>query len=539
MLKVFLVEDEFIVREGIRNNIDWEAEGFQFCGDAADGELAFPLIKDTQPDIIITDICMPFMDGLELSRLVKKELPKSRIIILSGHEEFSYAKEAIAIGVTEYLLKPISGAELIKTVKRIGNQITRERLETSHYERYKREMAENEKEIRRRFFNELVSGSFSLARVLERAKELDIDLGAQYYQIILFKHDTPIGDESATRESASLDKELAGLYSRYKNVIVFDRMIDGIALLIKGDTQEELGETRQDLVIQSTAILARYLTTRYFGGIGKPVDRLTLLNEAFQAAAHAFSYRFILGRSAIISANDLPVQQGYWDNASLGGAKLSSVDLRKTEEFLKSGEADEIPIFVEEFLKSLGGAQDSYLLKQYILMNIYFTVVTFLREIGAEETNVEEPFTNRDRIEDMLHDSQIAKAYLLKLFTTAMETRDVLRNSRYHRVIEQAKEYIHEHYAEDTLSLNEVASYVHISPSHFSAVFSRETGSSMIKYLTDLRMAKAKELLKCTDMRCVDISLAVGYKDPHYFSYLFRKIHNCTPMQYRSSKANA
>jgi two-component system response regulator YesN len=117
MLKVFLVEDEIVMREGIKNNIEWEREGYQFAGEASDGELAFPMIKEIKPDILITDIKMPFMDGLELSRLVKKELPNIKIIILSGYDEFEYAKEAIKIGVTDYLLKPMSGAKLLEAVK--------------------------------------------------------------------------------------------------------------------------------------------------------------------------------------------------------------------------------------------------------------------------------------------------------------------------------------------------------------------------------------------------------------------------------------
>ena len=113
MLKVFLVEDEVVMRNGIKNNIPWEQEGFEFVGEASDGELAYPLIKREKPDILITDIRMPFMDGLELSRLVKKELPQIKIIILSGYNEFDYAKNAISIGVTDYLLKPISSAKIL------------------------------------------------------------------------------------------------------------------------------------------------------------------------------------------------------------------------------------------------------------------------------------------------------------------------------------------------------------------------------------------------------------------------------------------
>ena len=125
MVKVFLVEDEFIVREGIKN-MNWEACGLSFCGEASDGELAFPLIKREQPDIVITDIRMPFMDGLELSRLIKKELPEIKIIILSGHEEFEYAKAAIQIGIEEYLLKPINGDELLQAVNHVAEKIKEE-----------------------------------------------------------------------------------------------------------------------------------------------------------------------------------------------------------------------------------------------------------------------------------------------------------------------------------------------------------------------------------------------------------------------------
>ena len=120
MLKVFLAEDEIVMREGIKNNIDWQGEGFEFVGDAGDGELAYPIIQKTRPDILITDIKMPFMDGLELSRLVKHELPETKIILLSGYDEFQYAKEAIDIGITDYLVKPVTGAQLIGTLKKIG-----------------------------------------------------------------------------------------------------------------------------------------------------------------------------------------------------------------------------------------------------------------------------------------------------------------------------------------------------------------------------------------------------------------------------------
>ncbi len=136
MVKVFLVEDETIIRRGIRDNIDWTSHGFEFVGEAGDGEYAYPLILKTKPDILVTDIKMPFMDGLELSRLVKKTLPNTRIIVLSGYNEFDYAKEAIKIGISDYLLKPVSSAGLVDALKKAADEIREEREKTKLLERY-------------------------------------------------------------------------------------------------------------------------------------------------------------------------------------------------------------------------------------------------------------------------------------------------------------------------------------------------------------------------------------------------------------------
>ena len=114
---MFLVEDEIVTREGIRDNVDWGAAGFEFCGEASDGEIAIPLIEESNPDVLITDIKMPFMDGLQLSKIVREHMPWVKIIILSGHDEFDYAQSAVKLGVTEYLLKPVSANDLSRVLK--------------------------------------------------------------------------------------------------------------------------------------------------------------------------------------------------------------------------------------------------------------------------------------------------------------------------------------------------------------------------------------------------------------------------------------
>ncbi len=537
MIKIFFVEDEFIVREGIKNNIHWASEGFQFCGEAADGELALPLIQSEKPDIVITDIRMPFMDGLELSRMIKKELPQCKIIILSGHEEFSYAQEAIRLGVTQYLLKPINSTELIDVVKRIGKQILREQEERENYERYKKEMTENGQSHRLKLFNEMVAGSLSIFKILDMGRELGLKLSAKYYQIVLLKYSLASFDESFSAELLSLTEQFNRLDTCDDNIILFDRAIEGWALLIKGDSLEHLNVVRKDYLSRLKSLFEQYPEVRYFGGIGSAVDRLAKLPESFENAQRVFAQRFILERNDIIGCEVCLAPKRDAEDIRQDMKELGSLDLKKVKDFLSGGEINEITFFVEKFLNSIGNASErSLLFRQYVFMDIYITVITFLKEIGAEEVPLEEPFSGQEQMLELVNDLQKAKSYLINIFTEALKRRETLRTKRYHRIIEQAKEYIRGHYANDELSLNEVAEYVNISPSHFSSVFSRETGQSFIRYLTDLRMGKAKELLKCSDLRCSEIGLNVGYKDPHYFSYLFKKLYSCSPMQYRASK---
>lgn len=478
------------------------------------------------------------MDGLELSRLVKKELPGSKIIIISGHEEFGLAREALKIGVTEYLLKPISAAELLKAVKHVGNQLIAERIEKENYERYRNEIEGYEMDTRRRFFDEMVEGKISPAEILERGKELRIELGAQYYQIILFKYNNTVGAEVDTDELTMLSQELNQINSRYPKIILFDRALEGSAFIIKADTLEQLALTRKEFLAQVRNVMARYQEVRYFGGIGTPVSRLKHLRESFETAARAFSHRFILDRCDILDYENLAVLMEFELDASMQKVQqLESMDSKRAELFLRNGEASEIKFFVEEIFKVFTGVgEKSVLLRQYFVLNIYITVINFIKDMGMTKVLEAEPFKGQELMKDVITDVKKAKDYVERIITTAIETRDVLRTNRYRKVIEKAKEFINNHYKDDTLSLNEVAAYVNFSPSHFSAVFSREAGKSFIRYLTDLRIKKAKELLKCSDMLCQDVSIAVGYKDPHYFSYLFKKTCNCSPVQYRAER---
>lgn len=247
MVKVYLVEDEIIIRQSIKNSIDWEKEGYEFVGDASDGELALPVILKEKPDILITDIRMPFMDGLELSRMVKAELPDIKIVILSGYDDFEYAKQAIKIGVAEYLLKPVSSAVLLEHLSEIAEKVRDEREDLALKKVYYQEMQENEELIKMKFLGELISGKLSLADAMEKGKRFHMNLSGPFYRIILFKFIQEDHVQAEQSEALAGAYEAVGGYvDRFRDVFRFQRGVEGWAFLLTS-VEEDHGDSDKSL----------------------------------------------------------------------------------------------------------------------------------------------------------------------------------------------------------------------------------------------------------------------------------------------------
>jgi len=534
MLKIFLVEDEFIVREGIKNNVQWSEHGYEFCGEASDGELAFPMIQKMKPDIVITDIKMPFMDGLELSKLIKKELPNTEIILLTGYQEFEYAKEAIKIGVAEYLSKPINGEELLKAVDGIAIKIKEKQKEREIREKYIKEMEENSLKEKREFFQCLVTGSKSAAELLGMADKLGVDLSAMWYNVVLIKlqskkhaHDEYSNGLVRVEEKR---KELDAAYQ----VLTFDRNLEGRALIFKADTQEELENMQSEYLKRMQDLLEEHSYIRYFGGIGTPVNRLREIPISFENASHAFAHRYLVKESCFLYSNEIenatyPEKEGF----NLNDVDPKMISRGKIIEFLKLGEAEETIYFVDEFFKRMGpNAMNSAIFRQYIVMDAYFCVMEFLEELGVRRDDIKNP----DITAQEFQNKETAIKYVTELIKTAVELREKTASNRYGTVVNEVMRYIEKNYADEELSLNHLAAQVNFSPSHLSMVFSQQTGQTIIKCLTDCRLNKAKALLRCTTKKTNEIANEIGYKDPHYFSYLFKKTYGMTPTQYRGGK---
>lgn len=535
MLKVFLAEDEFIIREGIKNNIDWQAYGYEFCGEASDGELAFPLIQKTRPDILITDIKMPFVDGLALSRLVKKELPETEIIILSGYEEFDYAKEAIQIGVARYLLKPINGETLLQEIDSVAEIILGKQKEKEIREKYQKEMEENSLRDQMDLFQHLVTGDCSMEELLSVADKLDLKIMAPWYSIVLLKIQSMKHDyEEYSGSIVVVDERIVKL-AEPEHVLIFDRALEGRAFLFKADSEEELLAYQKEYLGDVKEVLSGYANLRYFGGIGTPVNRLREIPASFEDASHAFAHRYLVAESCILDSS-LLMQEGAAEQEDfrISAVNPEQIDRAKMQEFLRTGDLDEVVYFVDEFFGKLdGGAMKSRIFRQYITMDAYFSIVDFLKGLGLQKDEIEAP----DQDSSILQDEKSAMDYIVRIMEKALVLREKKASSRYEDVVSEVIHYIEDNYAQEELSLNLLASHVNFSPNHLSMIFSQQTGQTLIRYLTDYRMNRAKELLRCSSKKSSVISMEVGYKDPHYFSYLFKKTQGMTPTQYRGGRA--
>lgn len=536
-IKVFLVEDEMVIRRGIKNSIDWEKEGYIFCGEASDGELAYPMIIKEKPDILITDIRMPFMDGLELCKLVKKELPNIKILILSGYDEFDYAKEAIRLGVTEYLLKLISSGKLLEALNGVSESIRREKEDKDLVRKYMEEMRENTEHEKQKFFEQMIVGNLSMADALETGKKYEMNLSAGMYNLLLFRF--TLGEEN--RKSGELLGEaeyaIEKLTERLEYVFEFQRGVEGWAFLLMADNEEQMSERVKELSKDLEEIMKNYSTIAYFGGIGQPVARLRELEESFREAERALAARFTMELNRIISVEDIRMAQNVDTLDDIEITSFGEIEKTRTmlEKFLNNGAEDEIDEFVDVYINELPEENlKSVLMRQYIIMDAYIVMMSFCEKIEGIEGEMQAQSEELKNSMKTIQTLEEIKNYIRMLLKKIIGVRDTISGRRYSDIIEIAKDQIRKTYMSDEISLNTIAAEVGMSPSYFSSIFSKEMGKTFVEYLTEIRMDRAKELLMCSSMKTSEIGYEVGYKDPHYFSYIFKKTQNCTPKEFRA-----
>lgn len=545
MLKIFLAEDEVVVRETIKRMIPWEKLGFELVGEAADGEMALPLLLRQQPDLLITDIKMPFMDGLTLARLAKKEIPGLKVVILSGYDDFNYAKQAIGIGVEDYLLKPITKNALIERLSEIRSRYEHEKTQKEYYEKFQREMQAYEKNSSRDFFEALVGGSMDMMEVYKRAEKLGLDIVAEAYNVLIFTMNCDEDfsgqrDEYSSWEAESLEL-LENFFAGHSSAMLFRSNIFSYGVLLKGQ-RETIEENTRVCVDEIRKILSRQDGRReWFLAVGQSVERLSQIQKSYHTASRAFSQRYLYDENILyydeMETMEHPGGQAETeDNAYLQKVDVNALNPAILQKFLSNGLQEETENFVKDYFYAIGQEpMESLVFRNYVILNVRFSVISFIKGLGCD-TNEMESADTEEVLAESGKNMESAIAYAKKMISQAIEIRDQNSGNKNRSILKTAVDFIDSHYMDEEISLNTVANVANVSSNHFSALFSQNMGQTFIEYLTTLRMNKAKELLRCTGMRSSEIAGEIGYKDAHYFSYLFKKTQGMTPSDYRKAR---
>ena len=539
MLKVFLVEDESIVREGLKNNIPWHEYGYQFTGEASDGEMALPMIRKIRPDVLITDIKMPFMDGLALSRIVTQEIPDIKIVIISGYDEFEYAQQAIRVGVEQYLLKPITKNTLRKVLLEVREKIESEQEQRSYLETFQNEMKEYENYARRSFLEKVFSGVFSVQQIYEEAAKISLDLDGPCYNLALLnlqvKRQNP---EYAMQEPEGVGEVREALFRyflRFPKYLIFQWNISLYGVLIKGEA-DQMEELKEQCIYNIEKICSQQVfSLEWCVAVGEPVERLSLLPECYAKVNHILAHRFFNPQRHILTekdAEELLLGQDLNSFASVDSAKVNPDII---EGFLREGKQEEIKDFVNGYLAGVKDALESRLFRDYLLLNVRFTTVNYMEMIGVNQQDFL-PEDDDQKVREASGSGANIDAYMLELLERALALRDRENENQGKHVLKKGLKYIEENFSEESFSLNSVAGAIGVSSNYFSSIFSQEMQITFIEYVTKKRMEKAKKLLSQTQLHSSEIAGEVGYKDPHYFSFVFKKTVGCTPREYRNGK---
>ncbi|MCL2243478.1 MAG: response regulator [Treponema sp.] len=528
MYKVFLVEDEIVVREGIRNNIPWDQTQYSLAGEASDGEMALSMIQDIKPDILITDIRMPFMDGLTLSRIVKKNLPWIKIIIISGHDEFEYAKEAIGVGVEEYLLKPVSSQEMCKTLDKIAKRIDDEKENLLNIEKLKAQVRSSTDILRDKWLSDFMNGNIPAADAIEQGREFGVDLLARSYIVLAVGIKSPQEKEG---QLVPVKIIFQSILEKHDNSIWFQENEKNYIILLK-----EISDNADELAY-SIAQALKYEIERKTGnkvmiGIGPKAQRIGEVINSFSTARRIVNYGITHGHSLIADEKMLARDEKGFDPSPLLNVNDDMLLTR-----LKYASKKDVDSIISEYTKILDGDfSENKMLIFFIFGEIIVAASKIVEAFGGDIRKIAPYSLNKNDIEGIASSRDFFHEKVKELFYAVIEYRDVHTEGRYQSIIVKSREFIDRNFNSDDISLYSTASYVGISPNYLSTIFAQETGENFIEYLTRVRIEKAKQLLWETAMKNADIAYETGFNDPHYFSNFFKKNTGMSPREFRLLK---
>jgi two-component system response regulator YesN len=531
MYKLLIVDDEALVREAIKEQMNWAELGYECIGDCEDGVEALEFVKCHKPDVVLTDIGMPFMNGMELTLELSVHYPSVKVIILTGYDDFDYAQQALKLQAVDYILKPITAAELETVLRKLSGEMDAENRHNQDYEQLRRQLTESLPLLKERFLERMVTSpltdkqrelSFSYYRLeWEGPWLIELAIDADEFALDL---PSTLSDQQLIQFAVfNIAQEIA---AKYKGTAIFRDRENRVIALLSAEDPDELQERAMLVADEIHAAVSAYLPIVISIGISH-VGRLTdnSLSLVHQSALSALDYRYVIGSNTIIRITDMEQRKR---------PELLSVVTWESELItkLKTGTPQEM----DEWIAKLFGVFREHVFPIDVC-HIYLQriVLTLMHTLYEMDSNSSRMFGANNPITEinLLPTLDEIEVWMKQLCSQAVSVIKSMRDDQSVLQIEKAMEYVRQHYKDPELSLKSVCKHVSMSSSYFSSIFKQNMGRTFVEFVTQERMEKAKELLHLTAMKSYEIAYAVGYSDPHYFSGAFKKHTGDTPTDYR------
>jgi two-component system response regulator YesN len=527
---VFLVEDEVVAREGIRDNVTWEACGFTFAGEASDGEAALPIIEQVRPDVLITDIRMPFMDGLQLTRLVRSRLPSTHVLVLSGYDDFAFAQTAIQLGVVEYLLKPVSAADLERALLKMKRLLDDQGAAAADRSQLQNQVQESLGLRREDLLLRVCLGDVDTFEALDLGRDTGLALAARAYVVLIAR--ATVATRSEPRQLQAVQARLQQCCSGSPDVMGFRKDIEEVVALVTGIDSATALARAESLAGAMTAVAQTVADARVDVGIGDVRERLSDVPHSFAMALQRLDHAQISHlESSSRSADDLELV------THLGAQDAAlHLDRRALERFLRQGSLGDFDPFFSAYVGSSevnANALRRY--REYLMMDVTIAAATFVEELGGTVSEIVPEAALASAMWKEIHTVEDLRGMTRSIVQRVFDYRDTIVRGRHSQLIQHARRFIETQFADPSLNLATVASEVDLSPSHFSVLFSRETGETFKGFLTRIRMEHAKALLRSSPLPIGEVARHAGYQDPHYFSSAFKRACGVTPREFRET----
>jgi two-component system response regulator YesN len=533
-LRMIIADDEYNVREGLKEVVPWDELGIEIIGDAADGQEAFDLCLALKPDILLTDIRMPMMDGLEAAIKLKELADPVRLIIISGAQDFNYAKTALSLNADGYILKPIKLPELLETVRKVVDSISMERNRNEKDQQMKQQLLENMPVLREKFLANLTQGMykseqdvlnkldfFGLPPVIDGLWVVAV-LRIDEYEKVIERYN----EENKHLLSFSVNNILEEIIEQSHAGLTFCMNENEYIIIFN---QASHSDTWRLAICQEMIdCINKYLRMSISVGVGSPVQKVYALNFSYQEALSAIEYRFYTGQNSVLQISDFIKNRDSLDYPKLYEAENKLINA------MKLGNQEEVSRIIGEIFDEL--CTDRNLPVDYVqsicveLINMAARALYELEEnIHLIVTDYSTIFSdiNSKREAALLRDAMTA---VFKQLTNYFAQKHTQKNNR---TIQKVKDLISQKYMEN-ITVARLCEEVYLSPNYLSFIFKQETGESVIEYITKVRMEAAKELLKSKDLKILEVSEMVGYENSTYFSTVFKKYTGMYPQKYRT-----